>query len=184
MNIPDDISVDLSEMKAIRKELHRYPEIGLEEKRTAEFIAGHLDASGYQVHRGLAKTAVVGTLKKGRATPAIGLRADMDGLPISEQTGLSYASQNPGKMHACCPDGLMAMLLGAAKALAELHRFDGHVHLIFQPAEDNCSRAKIQVEEGLFNLFPCDALFSIYNAPNLPLVQVSLRSVPIFAAVE
>ena len=117
MNIPDDISVDLSEMKAVRNELHRYPEIGLEETRTAEFIVGHLDALGYQVHRGLAKTAVVGTLRNGGSNRAIGLRSDMDGLPISEQTDLPYASQNPGKMHACGHDGHMAMLLGAAKAL-------------------------------------------------------------------
>ena len=184
MNIPDDISVDLSEMKAIRKELHRYPEIGLEETRTAEFIAGHLDALGYQVHRGLAKTAVVGTLQNGKSNRAIGLRSDMDGLPISEQTGLPYASQNPGKMHACGHDGHMAMLLGAAKAIAERRRFDGTVHLIFQPAEENCGGAKMMVEEGLFKLFPCDAVFSLHIDPNLPLGQFALRDGPIMAAVD
>ena len=184
MNIPDDISVDLSEMKAIRKELHRYPEIGLEETRTAEFIAGHLDALGYQVHRGLAKTAVVGTLQNGGSNRAIGLRSDMDGLPISEQTGLPYASQNSGKMHACGHDGHMAMLLGAARAIAERRRFDGTVHLIFQPAEENCGGAKMMVEEGLFKLFPCDAVFSLHNDPNLPLGQFALRDGPIMAAVD
>ena len=184
MNIPDDISVDLSEMKAIRKELHRYPEIGLEETRTAEFIAGHLDALGYQVHRGLAKTAVVGTLQNGKSNRAIGLRSDMDGLPISEQTGLPYASQNPGKMHACGHDGHMAMLLGAAKAIAERRRFDGTVHLIFQSAEENCGGARMMVEEGLFKLFPCDAVFSLHNDPNLPLGQFALRDGPIMAAVD
>ena len=184
MNIPDDISVDLSEMKAVRNELHRYPEIGLEETRTAEFIAGHLDALGYQVHRGLAKTAVVGTLRNGESNRAIGLRSDMDGLPISEQTGLPYASQNPGKMHACGHDGHMAMLLGAAKAIADRRRFDGTVHLIFQPAEENCGGAKMMVEEGLFKLFPCDAVFSLHNDPNLPLGQFALRDGPIMAAVD
>ena len=184
MNIPDDISVDLSEMKAVRNELHRYPEIGLEETRTAEYIAGHLDALGYQVHRGLAKTAVVGTLRNGGSNRAIGLRSDMDGLPISEQTGLPYASQNPGKMHACGHDGHMAMLLGAAKAIAERRRFDGTVHLIFQPAEENCGGAKMMVEEGLFKLFPCDAVFSLHNDPNLPLGQFALRDGPIMAAVD
>ena len=184
MNIPDDISVDLSEMKAIRKELHRYPEIGLEERRTAKLIGDHLEALGYQVHRGLAKTAVVGTLRNGGSNRAIGLRADMDGLPISEQTGLVYASKNSGKMHACGHDGHMAMLLGAAKAIAKRRRFDGTVHLIFQPAEENCGGAKMMVEEGLFKLFPCDAVFSLHNDPNLPLGQFALRDGPIMAAVD
>jgi hippurate hydrolase len=184
MNIPDDIRVDLSGMKAIRKELHRYPEIGLEERRTAEMIGDHLAALGYQVHRGLAKTAVVGTLQNGGSNRAIGLRADMDGLPIREQTGLVYASQNPGKMHACGHDGHMAMLLGAAKTIAKRRRFDGIVHLIFQPAEENCGGAKMMVEEGLFDLFPCDAVFSLHNDPTLPLGQFALRDGPIMAAVD
>jgi len=184
MNSADDITVDLPEMKALRKELHSYPEIGLEETRTAELVAGHLEALGYQVHRGLAKTAVVGTLKKGRANRAIGLRADMDGLPISEQTGLAYASKNPDKMHACGHDGHMAMLLGAARAIAERCRFDGAVHLIFQPAEENCGGAKMMVEEGLFKLFPCDAVCALHNDPNLLFGQFALRDGPIMAAVD
>ena len=184
MNRPDNIGVDLSEMKAVRKELHRYPEIGLEETRTADFIAGHLDALGYQVHRGLARTGVVGTLRNAGSNRAIGLRADMDGLPISEQTGLAYASQNSDKMHACGHDGHMAMLLVAAKAIAERRRFDGAVHLIFQPAEENCGGAKMMVEEGLFKLFPCDAVFSLHNDPNLPFGQFALRDGPIMAAVD
>ena len=184
MNCPDDIGVDLSEMKAVRNKLHSYPEIGLEETRTADFIAGHLDALGYQVHRGLAKTAVVGALRNGGANRAIGLRSDMDGLPIHEQTGLAYASQNPGKMHACGHDGHMAMLLGAARTIAERRRFDGTVHLIFQPAEENCGGAKMMVDEGLFDLFPCDAIFSLHNDPNLPFGQFALRDGPIMAAVD
>ena len=184
MNSPDDIGVDLSEMKALRKELHSYPEIGLEETRTADFIAGHLDALGYQVHRGLAQTAVVGTLRNNGSNRTLGLRSDMDGLPIYEKTGLPYASQNPGKMHACGHDGHMAMLLGAARAIAERRRFDGTVHLIFQPAEENCGGAKMMVDEGLFTLFPCDAVFSLHNDPNLPLGQFALRDGPIMAAVD
>lgn len=184
MNDSDDIRVDLSEMKAIRNELHRYPELGLEETRTADFITGRLDAWGYQVHRGLAKTGVVGTLRNGRANRAIGLRADMDGLPITETSGLPYASVNPGKMHACGHDGHMAMLLGSASAIAARRRFDGSVHLIFQPAEENFGGAKMMVEQGLFKLFPCDAVFSLHNDPDLPLGQFALRDGLIMAAVD
>ena len=184
MNSADDINIDLSAMKAVRNELHSCPELGQEETRTAGLIAGHLDTLGYEVHRGLAKTAVVGTLRNGGANRAIGLRADMDGLPVTEQTGLPYASKNPGKMHACGHDGHMAMLLGAARAIAERRRFDGSVHLIFQPAEENLGGAKIMVEEGLFNLFPCDAVFSLHNEPRLPLGQFAFRDGPIMAAVD
>jgi len=184
MNRTADITVDLSEMKALRKELHSYPEIGLEENRTAALIAGHLKSLGYQVHRGLAKTAVVGTLRNGGSNRAIGLRADMDGLPITEQEGRPYASRNPGTMHACGHDGHMAMLLGAARVIAERRRFDGAVHLIFQPAEENCGGAKMMVEEGLFKQFPCDAVFSLHNDPNLPQGQIALRDGPIMAAVD
>jgi hippurate hydrolase len=184
MNRADDITVDLPEMKALRRQLHSYPELGLEETRTAGFIADHLKNLGYQVHRGLAKTGVVGTLRNGGSKRAIGLRADMDGLPITEQEGLPYASKNPGIMHACGHDGHMAMLLGAARALAARRRFDGCVHLIFQPAEENCGGAKMMVEEGLFKLFPCDAVFSLHNEPNMKLGQFALRDGPIMAAVD
>jgi len=184
MNRADNITLDLPEMKALRQELHSYPEIGLEETRTAALIAGHLKSLGYQVHRGLTNTAVVGTLRNGGSNRAIGLRADMDGLPITEQEGLAYASKNPGIMHACGHDGHMAMLLGAARAIAERRRFDGAVHLIFQPAEENCGGAKMMVDEGLFEQFPCDAVFSLHNDPNLPLGQIALRDGPIMAAVD
>jgi len=184
MNPADDIMVDLPEMKALRRELHSYPEIGLEETRTTWLIAGHLKSLGYQVHRGLAKTAVVGTLRNGRSNRAVGLRADMDGLPITEQEDRPYASKNPGTMHACGHDGHMAMLLGAAKAIAERRRFDGAVHLIFQPAEENCGGAKMMVEQGLFEQFPCDAVFALHNDPNWPLGQIALRDGPIMAAVD
>lgn len=184
MNKADDITVDLPEMKALRRELHGQPEIGLTETRTAAFVADHLKALGYQVHRGLAKTGVVGTLRNGGSKRAIGLRADMDGLPITEQEGRPYASKNPGIMHACGHDGHMAMLLGAARAIAERRRFDGVVHLIFQPAEENRAGAKMMVEEGLFRLFPCDAVFSLHNEPHLPCGRIFLRDGPIMAAVD
>ena len=184
MNSPDDIGVDTAGLNALRQELHSCPEIGLEETRTAEIIAAHLEALGYQVHRGLAQTAVVGTLRNGDSNRTIGLRADMDGLPIHEKTGLPYASKNPGIMHACGHDGHMAMLLGAARTIAERRRFDGMVHLIFQPAEENCGGAKMMVAEGLFDLFPCDAIFSLHNDPSLPFGQFALRDGPIMAAVD
>ncbi len=184
MNGRDEIRIDPSELKAIRQTLHRYPELGFEETRTAEFIAGRLEALGYSVQCKIAKTGVVGTLRKGSSTRAIGLRAEMDGLPINEQTGLPYSSQNPGRLHACGHDGHMAMLLGAAKAIAERGRFDGRVHLIFQPAEENFGGAKTMVEEGLFKQFPCDAVFSLHNAPDLPMGHIALREGPIMAAVD
>lgn len=184
MNDLKKIRVDLPEMKAIRRKLHQYPELGLEEKWTSEFIAHHLHALGYQVHQGIAKTGVVGTLQNGRTKRAIGIRADMDGLPVLEQAGLPYASKNPGKMHACGHDGHMAMLLGAAAAIAKRRRFEGTVHLIFQPAEENVGGAKIMVEEGLFELFPCDAVFALHNSPELPLGKFAFRDGPIMAAVD
>ena len=184
MNDSKKIRVDLPEMKAMRRALHQHPELGLEEKWTSEFIADHLDLLGYDVHRGMAKTGVVGTLKNGRANRAIGIRADMDGLPITEQTGLPYASKHPGIMHACGHDGHMAMLLGAAAAIARRRRFDGLVHLIFQPAEENVGGAKMMVEEGLFKRFPCDAVFALHNMNDLPLGQIALCDGPIMAAVD
>ena len=176
--------MDLPEMEALRRELHSYPEIGLQETRTSRFIADHLEVLGYEVHRGLAQTGVVGTLRNGQGNRAIGLRADMDGLPITEQTNLPYTSKNPGNMHACGHDGHMAMLLGAARSIAERRRFDGVVHLIFQPAEENVGGAQMMVEEGMFALFPCDAVFSLHNAPDLPLGRIALREGPIMAAVD
>jgi hippurate hydrolase len=184
MSHRDEIRLDPAELKAIRHTLHRCPELGFEEMRTADFIANRLLALGYRVHRGMAKTGVVGSLRKGVSKRAIGLRADMDGLPVTEQSGLAYASEHPGKMHACGHDGHMAMLLGAARAIAERERFDGTVHLIFQPAEENYGGAKHMVAEGLFERFPCDAVFALHNSPNLPLGHFALREGPIMAAVD
>ena len=184
MNDREAIRLDLSELKVIRRSLHRIPEIGFEEQRTAAFIAERLEALGYTVATGIAKTGVVGTLRNGNARRAIGLRADMDGLPITEQSDRPHASEHPGRLHACGHDGHMAMLLGAAAAIAARRRFDGSVHLIFQPAEENFGGARTMVAEGLFEHFPCDAVFALHNAPELPLGQFALRAGPIMAAVD
>ena len=184
MNDRQAIRLDLSELKAIRHTLHRFPELGFEEYRTADYVAGRLAELGYTVARGIAKTGVVGTLRNGSAQRAIGLRADMDALPMAEQSGRPYASEHPGRLHACGHDGHMAMLLGAAAAIAARRRFDGSVHLIFQPAEENFGGAKHMVAEGLFDRFPCDAVFALHNAPNLPEGHFALRAGPIMAAVD
>lgn len=184
MGISKNNRIDLSYMASIRKTLHQFPEMGLEEQQTSDFIANHLEILGYQVHRGIAGTGVVGTLKKGTAKRSIGIRSDMDGLPIIEQTDLPYASQNHGKMHACGHDGHMAMLLGAAKAIAQKGKFNGTVNLIFQPAEENLGGGKQMVAEGLFERFPCDAVFALHNAPDQPFGIFALRKGPIMAAVD
>jgi hippurate hydrolase len=172
------------DLVAMRRTLHEHPELGLEEVWTSDFVAARLHALGYEVHRGLAKTGVVGTLRNGTGTRAIGLRADIDALPLQEETGLEYQSKIPGRMHACGHDGHTAMLLGAAKAIAERRQFDGTVHLIFQPAEENFGGARMMVEEGLFELFPCDAVFALHNDPSLPFGQFALREGLIMAAVD
>lgn len=175
---------DRPDLVAMRRALHAHPELGLEEVWTSNFVARELESIGYEVHRGLARTGVVGTLRNGMGRRAIGLRADMDALPILEETGLEYQSQNPGRMHACGHDGHTTMLLGAARAIAERRNFDGTVHLIFQPAEENAGGGRIMVEEGLFERFPCDAVFALHNEPSLPFGQFALREGPIMAAVD
>ena len=180
----DPFSNAMPELVAIRRYLHENPELGLSEFRTSDYIAEKLTAMGYEVHRGLAKTGIVATLRNGTSPRSIGIRADIDALPIVEETGLDYASKTPGMMHACGHDGHTAMLLGAAQMLAERRQFDGTVHLIFQPAEENFGGAKIMVEEGLFDLFPCDAVFGLHNEPGLPFGQFALREGPIMAAVD
>jgi len=184
MTIHSALLNSMPEMVAIRRDLHAHPELGLEEVRTSEVVARHLESYGYTVTRGLARTGVVATLSNGTGRRSIGIRADMDALPIQEETGLAYASRMPGKMHACGHDGHTAMLLGAARAIAERRNFDGTVHLIFQPAEENFGGARIMVEEGLFEKFPCDAVFALHNEPNLPFGQFALREGAIMAAVD
>jgi len=173
-----------AEIVAIRHDIHRHPELAYEETRTSDLVAERLAAWGYEVHRGLGKTGVVGTLTRGDGTRRIGIRADMDALPIHETTNLPYASVHPGKMHACGHDGHTAMLLGAAKALAEAPSFDGTVHLIFQPAEEGQAGARRMIEDGLFRRFPCDAVFGMHNMPGYPEGKLVFRPGPFLAAVD
>lgn len=174
----------MAEVLATRHHLHRFPEIGLSEFKTSDYVAEHLTALGYEVNRGLAKTGIVATLRNGSSNRSIGIRADFDALPILEETGLPYASEIPGVMHACGHDGHTAMLLGAAKILAERKNFDGVIHLIFQPAEENFGGARIMIEDGLFERFPCDAVFALHNDPDIPFGHFALREGPVMAAVD
>ena len=162
------ISRNTTESIALRRHLHAHPELGYEEFRTSDLIAEKLTEYGYAVHRGLGGTGVVGSLKKGHGARRLGLRAVMDALPMDERTGLAYASQTPGKMHACGHDGHTAALLAAARHLAADSAFDGTLNLIFQPAEESYGGARRMVEEGLFDKFPCDAIFAFHNMPGYP----------------
>lgn len=164
------------EMVSLRHHIHAHPELAYEEHATSDLVAARLAEWGYEVHRGLAGTGVVGTLRRGQGTRRLGIRADMDALPIQENTGLSYASQHPGKMHACGHDGHTAILLTAARCIAQDSHFDGTLHLIFQPAEEGLGGGRRMVEEGLFELFPCDAVFALHNMPGMPVGQFGFRA--------
>lgn len=157
-----------ADMVALRHQIHAHPELAFEEFATSDLVANRLTEWGYTVHRGLAGTGVVATLKRGSGLKRLGLRADMDALPIQESTGLPYASQVPGKMHACGHDGHTAILLAAARAIAQNPGFDGTLNLIFQPAEEGLGGGRRMVEDGLFERFPCDAIFALHNMPGFP----------------
>lgn len=172
------------EFVAIRHQIHAHPELAFEERRTSDLVAEQLTAWGYAVHRGLATTGVVGTLKKGSGSRTLGIRADMDALPIQEQTGLDYASTLPGKMHACGHDGHTAILLCAARYLAESADFNGTLNLIFQPAEENEGGALRMVDDGLFERFPCDEIYALHNAPGLPVGQIGMIAGPAMASFD
>jgi hippurate hydrolase len=174
----------MAEVVATRRYLHQHPELGLSEFKTSDFVARQLTEFGYEVTRGLAKTGLVATLKNGTGNRSVGIRADIDALPIEEETGAEYASRNKGLMHACGHDGHTAMLLGAARILAERRNFDGTIHLIFQPAEENFAGAKLMIEDGLFDRFPCDAVFGLHNDPTLPFGKIVVKEGPILAAAD
>ncbi len=163
------------ELTAIRRDIHAHPELGFEEFRTSEIVAGKLAEWGIEVHRNVGGTGVVGVLRKGNGQRAIGLRADMDALPIHEANGLPHASTKPGIMHACGHDGHTTMLLGAAKYLATSGDFNGTVNFIFQPAEEGLGGAKAMLADGLMERFPMDNVFGIHTSPGLPLGQFSIR---------
>ena len=164
-----------------RHDIHAHPELGFQEVRTADFVAQRLDEFGIEVFRGIGKTGVVGRLRAGNAPRTIGLRADMDALPIEEATSLPYRSQHQGRMHACGHDGHTTMLLGAARYLAETRNFDGTVHLIFQPAEEGLGGGAAMIADGLFDRFPCDAIFGMHNWPGLGVGKFQLRTGPMWA---
>ena len=155
------------EIAAVRHDIHHHPELGFQEFRTSDLVAQRLEEWGYEVERGLGGTGVVGRLKRGEGSRSLGLRADMDALPIQEETGLPYASRNDGVMHACGHDGHTAMLLAAARYLAQHGTFSGTLNLIFQPAEESLGGAKRMIEEGLFDKYPCDAVFAMHNMPGV-----------------
>lgn len=156
------------EFSTIRRDIHQHPELAFKEHRTSELVADLMSSYGFQVEKGIAKTGVVATLKRGNGDKAIGIRADMDALPMQEETGLPYASQNRGIMHACGHDGHTTIALASAKALAEEGNFDGTVRFIFQPAEEIGRGAKAMIGDGLFSRFPVDAIYGLHNWPGLP----------------
>ena len=184
MPIVNRISAFHQEMTDWRHDLHRHPETAFEEFRTSDFVAEKLEQFGIEVHRGLAKTGVVGTLKAGAGNRAIGLRADMDALHITELNDFDHRSVNDGKMHACGHDGHTTMLLGAAKYLSESPDFDGTVHFIFQPAEENEAGGRVMVQDGLFELFPVEAVFGMHNMPGIETGKIAARVGPQMASAD
>jgi len=180
----EEIAAVLPEMIALRHHIHQHPELAFEEHATSDLVADRLTQWGYEVHRSLAGTGVVARLRHGSGGKSIGIRADMDALPIVEATGLPYASQHPGKMHACGHDGHTATLLAAAHHMATTRRFNGTLNLIFQPAEEGAGGARRMVEEGLFERFPCDAIFALHNSPGLPVGTLAFRSGAALASAD
>jgi hippurate hydrolase len=182
MNLIDRIVQFRAEIQAIRRDIHAHPELAYDEHRTSDKVAQLLGSWGIEVHRGLAGTGVVGVLRNGAGRRSVGLRADMDALPIAEANRFDHASTHAHRMHACGHDGHTAMLLGAAKYLAESKPFDGTVHLIFQPAEEGGAGAQKMIDEGLFERFPCDAVFGMHNWPGLKVGQFATTPGPMMAS--
>jgi hippurate hydrolase len=183
MKLLPEILESAEVIQAIRRDIHAHPELCFEEKRTSDVVAQTLESWGIKIHRGLGKTGVVGiiegSLGKGRS---IGLRADMDALPLQEHNHFEHTSQYPGKMHACGHDGHVAMLLGAAQYLAQHRAFKGTVYLIFQPAEEGGGGAREMIRDGLFDLFPCDAVFGMHNWPGIPVGDFAVTPGPMMAS--
>ena len=181
MNLVDRIVQFHHEIREIRRDIHAHPETRYEEERTAGIIATRLAEWGIPVHRGLGGTGVVGTIRHGTSSRAVGLRADMDALPMHENNAFGHRSRNAGKMHACGHDGHVAMLLAAARYLSHHRDFDGTVHLIFQPAEEGGAGAQRMIDDGLFEKFPCDAVFGLHNWPGLKVGQFAVAGGPVLA---
>ncbi|MBX5091575.1 M20 aminoacylase family protein [Rhizobium lentis] len=182
--IEKGIACYLDEIIALRHDLHQYPELAFQELRTSKLVASRLSSWGYEVGTGIAGTGIVATLRRGDGKKRIGIRADMDALPIEEATGLDYASNNPGVMHACGHDGHTSILLAAARYLAESGNFSGTLRLIFQPAEEIGAGARKMIAEGLFDRFPVDAVFGLHNWPGVPTGQFGFVAGPAMASVD
>ncbi|MBO1025576.1 amidohydrolase [Ochrobactrum sp. SD129] len=174
----------IDEFIALRRDIHTHPELAFKETRTSALVADYLKQWGYDVTTGVGGSGVVGTLKRGNSNKTIGIRADMDALPITEATGLDYASRNSGVMHACGHDGHTTVLLAAARYLAQSGRFSGTVHLIFQPAEEIGAGARRMIEDGLFERFPCDAVYGLHNWPGVPAGKFGFVTGPAMASVD
>ncbi|NKB54896.1 MAG: amidohydrolase [Alphaproteobacteria bacterium] len=184
MAVKEEIAAVQDEIRGWRRDIHAHPETAFEEFRTSDIVAEKLESFGIPVHRGLAKTGVVGTLKVGESNRAIGLRADMDALDVLEENDFEHVSTIPGKMHACGHDGHTAMLLGAARYLSETRRFNGTAQFIFQPAEENVAGGRVMVEDGLFELFPVEAVYGMHNQPGLPLGKFGITLGPAMASAD
>jgi hippurate hydrolase len=182
MQLIESIHADAPALAAIRRDLHAHPELRFEEVRTADVVARTLEGWGIPAHRGLGKTGVVGIVKNGTSARAVGLRADMDALPMTEHNRFEHASRHPGKMHACGHDGHTTMLLAAAKHLAKHRNFDGTVYLVFQPAEEGGGGAREMIRDGLFERFPMEAMFGAHNWPGMAVGQFALKTGPCFAS--
>jgi hippurate hydrolase len=178
------LNLHIGEFIRLRREIHSEPELAFEEHRTAALVADCLERWGYAVERGVGGTGVVGRLTRGTGAKRLGLRADMDALPIAEASGVAWSSRRPGVMHACGHDGHTAMLLAAARRLAEHGQFDGTLQLIFQPAEEGGGGALRMIEDGLFERYPCDAVFAMHNMPGLPQGQLMFRDGPAMASSD
>ncbi len=171
----------LAELTALRRDIHAHPELAFDEYRTSDIVARELERYGLEVHRGLARTGVVGLLKSGTSTRMIGLRADMDALPLAELNEFPHHSRHQGKMHACGHDGHTAILLGAARYLAANPDFDGQVAFIFQPAEESEGGAAVMIEDGLFERFPVESVFGLHNWPGIPVGEMMVMPGPVMA---
>ncbi len=179
-----DLTDLIQPLVALRRDIHAHPELGFQEHRTAARIAAELRSAGIEVHEGIGGTGLVGVLRVGDGSRTLGLRADMDALPIDEQTNLAWSSTSPGCFHGCGHDGHVAMLLGAAQYLARDPGFSGTLHFIFQPAEEGLGGARQMIEEGLFERFPCDRVYALHNWPGLPAGTISTRAGAIMGAAD
>jgi len=182
MQLIESIVADAELIRAVRRDIHAHPETCFEENRTSDLIARQLTDWGIPIHRGLGKTGVVGIIGHGKSRRAVGLRADIDALPITEHNRFAHASRHAGKMHACGHDGHIAMLLAAAKHLSQHRNFDGTVYVVFQPAEEGGGGAREMIKDGIFDKFPMEAIFGAHNWPGMAAGQLAIKNGPVFAS--